>query len=1388
MHTRAGVPSERRQFRILYRDFLSRLVDLEAFSSRGEIQKLLVQFVSMMAAFSFVFAMETVTKYVASPLPRATLMKAARVDEEFLLASTMAIAGLFSILAWNAMFPDRRDCLVLGLLPVRARTIFLAKAAAIASSLGVCVVATNCFTGLMFPFLFGGLGSFAAYWLKMISAGLFVGCALVALQGLAAQVLSCRLFLRASSFLQIGSFFVILGAYFLKPPLAREKQFPWFPSFWFIDFGRTAIYALATVVFLAVMTFALAYRRNLRRIVEQPDIAPADRSRPASRAAAYLATRLLARPIDRAIVLFTGRTIARSKQHRLILAAYLGIGLAIALAYSRELIYGGGDPLERTFWKAPWNQPNMPFLVASLVLLFFAAIGTRAVFALPIALRAKWIFEITAVQSPAAYFGAVRKALYAIAAIPVWTISAVVYFAIWPVAGAAEHLAVLGAVAILVVETSLRRFRKIPFACAYLPGKSNIHVRLGCYGIGFLFVASQGVHLEYWSMQGVGSFLVLLAVLGALAAWARRRTTAALPYNRLQFEDLPEPEIEALDLHGGSSRIPAYVDFTEPRECAPLWTILEQAVRDLRYGARILTRSPGLSAAAIALIVIGVGGNTTIYSIIHSVLTKPAPGVHAGRLVSLGVVTDGRGPDPNGGSDSYLNYLDYAELTQTMRYLAAAVPDRYTAGIRGATWEMRGQLVSPNYFRTLGVSIVKGREFTAEEASGMAPPAAIIAWHVWQNQFEGADDVIGQSVTLNGRPVTVVGVTERKFHGVRFAPDFEIGVPLTLYSERRGMAFQDRAERGVQIVGQLAPGVSLSEAQAEFDTFARRIAEAYPAIARGRRIVLEPYSATAFGIFQGGQARFFMAILTVVALLTLLIVCANVANLMLARAAMRQREMAVRQSIGASRARILRIQLAEGFVLSLAAWAAACLFAEWACGAIVKFVPPLESGARLAPDLAPDWRVTLYALLLAVFATVAFTVAPAVRGWRQELLPYLKAGEHCVIEGRSRLANVLVVAQLALCVLLLTSAGLAWRSARLMDATGLSFDKNHLVLAGVDTSGAAVTGAQNLAVLEHLRQRLLAVPGLVTVSYAQNAPPRAWNGLPVTAAGATKLFATDGNFVGPDYLRALGVPILAGRGLSEGETSGAVINQKLAQALWHGETAVGRMLTIAGAEFVVAGVVPNGAFSAIGPGGGVSLRQEDRGNFVFLPLRDGPAAPGRYVLHLRYAGSLGTISPSIRAALREAEPRAAVFGLRTMEDEWDEFLGPVHFITDLLGLFGSASLLLAAIGLYAVAAFYTARRTREFGIRMALGSSPRRTVEEVLKEGLLLAGVGVGIGLALSAAAGRVFRSFLFGVTPTDTATYMAVTGLLAAVSLLACYIPARRAARVDPMRALRAE
>jgi hypothetical protein len=475
----------------------------------------------------------------------------------------MVVAGLFAVLAWNTVLPDRRDCLILGLLPVRARTVFLAKAAALATALGVAVVALNIFTGLWFPFaalpdgagLMAALHSFAGYWLAMAAAGLFVCCGMLALQGLAAQLLPYRHFLRASSFLQLAAFFVVLTAWFLRPPGAV----PWLPSSWFFGLeqqlsGRAPLHPLAPRALRALLTacgaagiaFAFSYQRSIRKTVEQPDILPATRPRGSPR----LSYAILRRPIDRAIVLFTARTVARSRQHRLFLAAYAGIGLAVAFAYARDLLYGPSD-FYATRLGLQWNQLNVPLMMGGLALLCFAVVGARAIFSLPVALPANWVFRLTAVQPPAAYFSAVREALFVVTVLPVWLACAAGYFAIWPARPAAQHVLVLSLAAVLFVHISLAQFRKIPFACSYLPGKSNLHVKLAIYGGVLIFAASVSVQIEYFAMPYPRRFAVFCAVLSLTAAWAWRRWSefANSPYNSIQFEELPQADIEALDLH-----------------------------------------------------------------------------------------------------------------------------------------------------------------------------------------------------------------------------------------------------------------------------------------------------------------------------------------------------------------------------------------------------------------------------------------------------------------------------------------------------------------------------------------------------------------------------------------------------------------------------------------------------------------------------------------------------------------------------------------------------------------------------------------------------------------------------------------------------------------------
>ncbi len=808
--------------------------------------------------------------------------------------------------------------------------------------------------------------------------------------------------------------------------------------------------------------------------------------------------------------------------------------------------------------------------------------------------------------------------------------------------------------------------------------------------------------------------------------------------------------------------------------------------QDLRFAARVLTKSPGLAAAAIALIALGIGGNATIYSMVSAISHKPLPGIHAENLISLGIMRDGHQDDPG---NSYANYADYVAQTKTLRPMLARGWDRFTVTLDKASYGVWGTLITTNYFDTLGVRMAKGRPFTeAEGRSDAAGLVAVISHNFWQEAFQGVDDIVGRKVTLNGHPATIVGVAPEGFHGPQVAERNDVFVPLLSYTRLNGRerALTEHAladSIGVELIARLAPSATLSQARAEFEILSQRLQAAYPEANKGMSVLVVPYSALGPGITN---VHVFLDVILVVAIVTLLVVCANVANLMLSRAAFRQREIAVRKSLGAPRGRIFRMLMAEGFVISTAALVAAWLFARWASRGLQHMVA--QDGDRALPlDFSPDWHVAAYSLGLALFATLAFTAAPAIRAWRQDPLPWLKAGEQAVIAGRSRLSAVLVVTQLALCVVLITGAGLAYRSQYLISNLEFHYETDHLALVFVGTSGTATTKEQHAAILERLRERLRAIPGVLAVSYARNPPLREIYPLgPVKGGVVLEAIPAEGNSVGPDFLKAMGVVALEGRDISETDRSGtkrvAVVNQNLARALWPGISAMGQTFTFGDGKDIaeVVGVVPNGAYTNLWDG--------EQKNVFFVAERQSPADPGEVPLHVRYSGRLEAIAPGIRAAIRETDARVPVSGLGPMEAEIRNQTGPVLMIATLLSFFAGGALILAGIGLYAVIAFNMSRRTRDFGIRIALGASQRQIIKAVLREGLTITAIGLAGGFALNLVGAKALGSLLYGITATDAPTYAGVFALLSVVALVACYLPARRAARIDPMRALREE
>ncbi len=819
-------------------------------------------------------------------------------------------------------------------------------------------------------------------------------------------------------------------------------------------------------------------------------------------------------------------------------------------------------------------------------------------------------------------------------------------------------------------------------------------------------------------------------------------------------------------------------------ETRAVWisTRLEQFFQDLRFGLRILTRSSGVSATAVVLIALVIGGNTTVFSIAHGILRKPTPGVHADDLATVSwVPADGNVQSFN----SYPAYLHFLEHSTTVRPLAAVDFQRLTLTQDNGSFAVKATLVSPNYFGTLGANLVKGRGFNADDVRLDSTGVLVIAHHVWQNTFNGAADVVGRTVSLNGLPATVVGVAEPHFRGAWLAELADVWVPL---APERSSLQPNHPSDAVSMIGRRAPGTSLAEAQAELTTLWTQLQRAHPELNQKLKVRLVSYSATAGGdslVATNGDRM--LAIFSVVTLLTIAVVCANVANLLIARAVARQRELALRQSLGASRFRLVRGLLAEGLVLSAVAWCAACLFAWWVSRVVVRFITPPSRDPLTLPDLTPDWTVVGYALALAVLCTIAVTLGPALYTGRQQLLPFLKLGEQGVVQARSKLSRALVVLQLAFSVLLLTSAGLAYRSVAFEDGFDLGFDSGDILLATVNTAGSSLDPAGDDTLLETLRARLQRIPGVQTVSYVRGVRTSSRLSFPVRADRSVEPVLAAQNTVGAGYFESLGVTFAAGHdfdGLKTSPQRGAIITQDLAETLWPGELSVGKIL-IAGAsdrsrQVEVVGVVRDAYFG--GRGSAVHPR------YVFFSNHEQPGPPGETTFLIRHKAPEEAVTRGVAKALREADPRVAIASLRSLDDHLAAEIAPLWMLTRLLLFFAGASLLIAGIGQYAVVSFEGRRRTREFGLRIALGASPEQLIASVLSDGLRATATGLVVGFALSVGVAILLARVLFGITPTDPLTYLSVFAVLCGASLAACYLPARRASRTDPVIALRTE
>ena len=818
---------------------------------------------------------------------------------------------------------------------------------------------------------------------------------------------------------------------------------------------------------------------------------------------------------------------------------------------------------------------------------------------------------------------------------------------------------------------------------------------------------------------------------------------------------------------------------------------LESVVQDLRHGVRIMRRNPGFVLVAVIVLGLGIGANAAIFGMVNALLLRPLPVVEPGRLVALRPVGTG-----NHEENDKFSYADLADLRGgAAEVLAGLLGRRFVhaaIGDEGAADVVWGELVTGDYFSVLGVQPLLGRGFLPDEdRTPGEKPVVVLGHHFWQDRFHADPAILGRTIRLNGHAFTVVGVAPPIFTGTQFALGMDFWVPLMMHAvvepESAGM-LENRAWHSLRVIGRLAPGATLAGARRAAATVADRLARDHPETNAGR-------SATVVPEFDGRNPpqvtaglKLGAALGLAVAALVLLIACANVANLLLARAAARRREVGVRLSLGAPRRRLVRQLLTEGVLLAAAGGAFGILLATWSSDLLARFRPPIPF--RLALDYTPDGRVLLFTAVVSILTVFVFALAPALQASRGDLVRLL----HDRPAGRGRrprLGPALVVGQVALSFAILAAAGLFLRS--LANATRIDpgFEPRGLALASFDLQLLGYDETRGRAFSEELLRRVRALPGVGDAAIVDNIPlDTNWNTVgPVLAEGQPlpeegKGLRAEVAIASPGLFRTFGVVLARGRDFSERDTADAtaviVINETLTARLWPGEEAIGKRLRFGGADAPLREVI----------GVARDMKSRTLGEapipFLYLPL----GQTYRSELTLLVRGERGTagLLEAMRREVAGLDAGLPVYGLRTMEEHMGYALWWTRMGATLAAVFGGLALLLATVGLGGLMAYTVRQRTREIGVRVALGARPADVQRLVLGRGLGLTLGGLGAGLVTALLVGQVMRSALYGVSAIEPAVLVAVSLLLGAAALLASWLPARRALRIEPMLALRSE
>jgi predicted permease len=817
------------------------------------------------------------------------------------------------------------------------------------------------------------------------------------------------------------------------------------------------------------------------------------------------------------------------------------------------------------------------------------------------------------------------------------------------------------------------------------------------------------------------------------------------------------------------------------------WLAWDHLIQDLRFGLRTLRQTPGFTAVAILSLALGIGANTTIFSYVNALLLRPPSVVAApAKLRALW----NRLPDGQYLQFSYPDYVYYRDHSQVFSGLVAysSDPERVSWKVGGETELIMGQLVSGDFFSVLGVKPILGRAFLPEEDQvPLRNPVVVLNHKFWQQRLGSDFRVIGRTLIFNGNSFSVVGVAPPHFDGIEAlsAPDF--WTPMMMQRQiSPGMdLLTNRTGYWLFVTGRLKPGITPEQARADLSVLAKQLAQAFPQSNKGWDAAVTPLSGLPPEF--NGVAAPVTAILMAVVGLVLLIACANLANLLLARASRRTREMAIRSALGAGRGRIIRQMLTESAMLSLAAGVVALGLSIFSGPLLLKLKPPMLSFVNI--QLPLDWRVLAFTLLVSLLAGFAFGVAPALRSSDVDVVSRLK-DEATGSPAKNRLRNVLVTGQVAVCTILLIGAGLCLRSLASAGSVDPGFRVGNRLVVTLDLDILGYSENRGREFYNQVIDKVEALPGVGSASVA--------NHLPLGFASMATVVAIDGyqpppglpgipiGFVGvgPAYFHTLGVPLLSGRDFNRQDNPSSpgvvIINEAMARRYWPGQNPIGKQMNLAFGKrspLEIVGVVATGKYRSL---------QEEAQPFMFRPFAQ--AYEAQAALVVQTTGDPKAMLATVERAIQAVDPNLPVLDAETLAQYMSIPLFLPRFTGTLLGAFGILALLLAALGLSGVVAYYVGLRTREFGVHMALGAEPRDVLELVVKQGMRLCLVGVLIGLVAAFGVSRVLSGLLFGIRPTDPITYIGAALVLTTTMLVACYLPARRATRVDPMVALRYE